>query len=351
MKKSLWAIAALLATGCQEPPPDPTPPPPPAVKVQTVGEIAGMTRGFPGRVRAAERTELSFQVRGRLVELPVRQGDEVKAGALIGRLDDRDFLANVNAARALAEEAAENLKRGEELVERAFISAAELARLRSAAQTTASDLARAEKALEDTRLIAPFDGTVARRHVENFQEVSANQQIVSLQDSSTIEIVVSAPENIVAQRQSGNEVTLKAEFDSLPGRAYDATVKEFVTEADTATQTFDFVLTMPRPTDANILPGMTATVYVSVLPGAAGIEAVQVIPASAIFSDSAGQAQVWLVGADNAVTARSVTTGGIRGNDGIEVTRGLATGDVIATAGVQQLREGMIIRPITRVEF
>ena len=68
-----------------------TPPEPPAVKVFTVGEVAGTRRGFPGRVRAAERTELSFRVRGRIVELPVRQGDEIQRGDVIGRLDDRDF--------------------------------------------------------------------------------------------------------------------------------------------------------------------------------------------------------------------------------------------------------------------
>lgn len=351
--RRVFSVAALLGlvVGCG----DPTPAAPvervPTVKVMTVGEVADSRRGFSGRVRAAERVDMSFQVSGRLTELPIKQGQEVAAGDLIGQLDDRDFQSNVRSTRALAEEAAENLQRGLGLIERDFISRAELARLQARADTTSADLARAEKALEDTTLLAPFDGTVARRMVENFQEITANQVVASVQDNTVIEIVASAPERLVARSNDLTTIDTRAVFDSLPGQSYDVSIKEFSTEADPQTQTFEYVLVMPKPADANILPGMTATVYVIALGGVPRNGEGYTVPAAAIFADNTGASHVWVVADDNSVSQRAVTTGDLRGSSEIVITDGLEAGEVIAAAGVHQIRAGMTVRPVTSITY
>ena len=82
---------------------------------------AGM-RQYPGRVRAASRADLSFEVAGKLIELPVKEGQVVEEGELIARLDDRDLSANLKSAQAEADNAAANFARGAKLVKDGFIS-------------------------------------------------------------------------------------------------------------------------------------------------------------------------------------------------------------------------------------
>ncbi len=319
-----------------------------------LGPEGTRSRQFPGSVRAADRVDLAFQVHGPLIELPIKQGETVKKGQLLARLDPRDFQSNVNSAEAQFTEANANYERGKELVKDGFISKSEFDKLKARFDVARADRNIAKKALEDTRLRAPFSGVVARRYVDNFQDVRAKQEIMSLQDISTIEIVVDAPERVVAK--TGGEVTAKlvALFESAPGRQYELELKEFATEADPKTQTFQYVLTMPQPDNSNILPGMTATVLAtrSQAKKASDEPEIYVIPALAVFADEGGRSHVWVVKPETTtVTRRQVTTGDLTGTESIQIVDGLSSGDMIAVAGVTQLREGMKIRPVEKVEF
>ncbi len=323
------------------------------VKVLTLG-VAGAsnTRSFPGSVRAADRVDLSFNVDGPLIKLPVKQGQSVKKGDLIARLDSRDFESQVKAAEARYTETKSNYDRGKGLVKDGFISKIQFDQLKSNFEQAEAELAIKKKALNDTYLKAPFDGTVAKRFVQNFQDVQRKQPIISLQDTDVIEIVVNAPERIVAEARSDpKDVKIAAIFDSLPGKKFDLQVKEFATEADPKTQTFEYVLIMPQPDDANILPGMTATVIVTA-PEFKSQTAVQIVPSIAVFSDEAGKPHVWVINQqDNTAHSRAVTTGNLVGSNQITITEGISNGEMIAVAGVSTLREGMKVRPVDKIEF
>jgi RND family efflux transporter MFP subunit len=317
------------------------------------GDDAARRRELPGTVRAAERVDLAFQTAGKIIELPVKQGQPVKKGDLIARLDDRSFRANVRAAEAQYKEAEANFKRAHQLVAKDFISKTEYENLRARRDTAEADLEKARKALEDTVIRAPFAGVLAKRTVENFQEVQAKQEIGSLQDTSSIEIVVAAPERLVALRGRVANVKLLAVFDTVPGRSFDVTVKEFATVADPTTQTFQYVLMMPQPAGTNILPGMTAIVKVSAdLAGGDTAPSDLVVPAQAVFADAAGTANVWVVDpASNTVQLRQVQTGDLAGGEDIRVVSGLQAGEMIAVAAVTRLRAGMKIRPVDKIEY
>lgn len=345
---------SLLIQACgdrnQAPPPKETIRP---VKTLTLGaaDFRG-TRSFPGKVRAADRVELSFKVDGRLIELPVKQGQSVKKGDLIARLDPRDSESQLKAAEARYNETKSNYERGKDLVKDGFISKVQFDQLKSNFEQADADLAIKKKALDDTYLKAPFDGKVAKRFVQNFQDVRRKEPIVNLQDTDVIEIVVNAPERIVAgASNNARDAHIVAEFESVPGKKFDLQLKEFATEADPKTQTFEYVLIMPQPEDANILPGMTATVLITA-PESKAQSTVQVIPALAVFSDEAGNPHVWVISKDdNTAHSRAVTTGDLVGNDQITITNGISNGDTIAVAGVSTLREGMKVRPVEKIEF
>lgn len=326
------------------------------VKTMVVGGASSdFQRTFTASVRASDRVELAFQVPGKLIELPVKKGENVEQGDLIGRLDPRDYKSNLQSAQAEYDKALANFKRGDELVEKGFISRTDYDRLRARRDVTAAELDKAKKALDDTSLKAPFGGVVAQRFVENFTEVRAKQKIISLQDTSLLELVIYVPEHIVAMMRQGGarDVKLYATFAAIPGEEYPLTIKEFSTQADAKTQTFEYVLTMPRPDGRNILPGMTANVYAA----RTDIDENQMpasvtIPAIAVFADEKSQPHVWIIKQpENTAHARKVATGKLSGTDQIEILDGIKAGELIAIAGVGQLREGMQVRPVDRIEY
>ncbi len=172
---------------------------------------------------------------------------------------------------------------------------------------------------------------------------------MSLQDVSEIEILIDVPELVMARATRGDAKAV-AEFEAVPGQEYELTLKEYSTEADPRTQTYRLVLTMPAPEGVNILPGMTANVHGSKPPGDAGDRFV--IPAIAVFGDESGSSNVWVVDQESmTVRRRKVTTGDLTGTDSIQIVDGLQSDEMIAVSGISQLREGMKIRPVEKIEF
>lgn len=202
----------------------------------------------------------------------------------------------------------------------------------------------AKDQLSYTYLKAPFAGIIARRYVDNYQEVQPKQSIVNLQDITHVEILVDVPENLMAISKEGSGIKIAAEFPTLPGKQYPVTVKEKATDADAATQTYQVVLQMPQPKEIRVLPGMTATVMVT-LPGEEAGEASIVIPAIAVMADPKGQDYVWVVDPEEmTVQKRDVRVGPVVGSADIRILEGLKGGEKIVVAGVTKLQDRMKVR-------
>jgi multidrug efflux system membrane fusion protein len=332
------------------------------VKLMKVsGSLAGETRRLPGTVRASDRADLAFQVAGTLIELPVKEGQKVKKGTLVARLDPRDYETNLRNAEgvlaksqaALAYAIAEHrryvkvketdagavsdsmvaLKQAAEKVERANL------------QSAKASVAAARDQLEYTRLKAPFDGLIAQKYVDNYQEVQAKQAVLSLQNVTDVEVLMDVPELMVAPIRKAKP-HFYAEFAADPSRRFDLEVKEFATQADPATQTYRVVLVMPAPTGIRILPGMTVNVGIEFAEDAeAGTE--MIVPAIAVFADDAGRSQVWVVDPQTRqVHRRAVKTGELTGSDSIRIVSGLNADETIAVSGVSKLSEGQTVRAL-----
>jgi RND family efflux transporter MFP subunit len=347
-------ITALFITGCGEKEQVEKEPLVRPVKTFTIGGEAGtQRRQFPGKVRASNRVDLSFQVSGQIVELPIKEGQEVEQGDLICKLNDKDFRSNVKAAEASFTKSKANLDRANELIKKDFISRRDYDQIVAQHDIDKSELQKARKALKDTTLIAPFSGVIAKQLVQNFQDIRAKQAVVSFQDPSNLEIVVNIPERLVAARKSDGVTNIYARFDAVPEQQFALQIKEYATQADEKTQTFEYVLSMPQPEGINILPGMTATVHAE--KKLADVETQQfgiVIPYAAVFADDSGNSHVWLVDQKtNKVSKRKITTSVLTGTSDVRVTTGLQAGDMIAVTAVNTLREGMEIRPVDKVSF
>lgn len=318
------------------------------VKVLTVEQSRDqLSMSLPGRVRAARRSELSFKVSGPLSKLPIDEGQVVKQGDLVAQILPRDFQTAVDEARARELEAEQQYRRYKELYAKKQVSKADFDRYRAARDVARARLEDAQNALNDTTLVAPFDGVIAKRYVENFEKVQAKEPIAFLHLIEQLEILIDVPELMMARLRSSESVDVSVTFESIPGKDFPLAVKEYSTEADPATQTYQVVLVMRQPGEANILPGMTAKVTASAtVTDQADNGASILIPAIAVLNDAEGKNYVWLLDQDTMTPKKTeVAVSRLEGSNKIMVTDGLQGGEQLIIAGVTQLREGLKVRP------
>ncbi len=322
------------------------------------GDEAAETRRLPARVYASQRAEISFRVGGVIIKLPVKEGDMVEKGQLLAQLDQKDYQTTVNDRQAKFDEAKSNFDRGKELVKDGFISKMDFDRLESNYRTAKANLEQAELDLSYTSLTAPFDGQVAKRYVQNNEEVRRKQEVFALQNTGQLDIKFDVPERLLLSLQDVDEreqrppeerpTVAYARFTS-DGERYPLVYKEVSTRADQQTRTFEATFSLDTPSGITVLPGMTAEVDLDLvaLYGARDFEIL--IPNTAVFADPTGADRklVWVVNLDNMkVASREVETGALVDNR-IRIVSGLNAGESVVGAGVHHLEDGQDVRLFT----
>ena len=326
------------------------------VKTFVVEGGSGNTlRSFPGRVDASKRAELSFRVPGRLQEILVKEGDLVEEGEVLARLDPTDYQLIYEDRKATFDNSKSNFTRAKDLVADGNISRMDYDRMEANFRTASAALSQAEQDLEYTVLKSPFQGRVAERKAEKFEEVLAKQTVFSLQNTSTLDIIIDVPESVVRMVRKMSDLdrsiesnsrvsatSAYAEFQGHSNEKFPLTPKEIATKANSQTQTFRTTFTMESPTDFTVLPGMTTTVVLDLsnLIGSDG-GMVRRVPVRAVQGDAGLQSRVWVLDSDTmTVSAQPVTIGRMSG-DLVEVTEGLNGGEEIVSVGAPYLAEGM----------
>ena len=242
---ALSAAMALLGIGCGEKPQRETPEVVRPVKTLVVG--SGLTGGlnFPGTVRGSERGELSFQVSGPLVELPVDEGDRVSRGTLLARIDPTDYNLAIAEAQATYDQSVSDYRRYQRLYEKEAVPLADVELKRAVRDVSAAKLEQARNNLGYTYLRAPFSGRIGRKYIENFEDVRAKEPVLTLHRIDTVEVTIDVPESLVTRfRGDPTQALAFATFETHPDHALPLTLKEISAEADAATQTYQAAFTM-----------------------------------------------------------------------------------------------------------
>lgn len=307
-------------------------------------------RFFPGKARANLRVELAFSVPGLVEKLNAREGRNVKQGEVLARLDRRDYLSHVEAARARFVQAEKDLARFSALRDQKVV-----AEVKYEAAKTAYDIALAElhlrrKALEDTVLLAPFDGLVVRRYVENHEHVQAKQPVLSFQDVSLAEVVIQVSERQIAQGGVAGLGRLEVCFDADRERWLSASICEYSAESDPITGTYDVVISLVPPPDLEVLPGMTATVRARIpdsLETSPSAQQMTRIPVEALCSGNDGHSYVWVIDPAGGNPLRREVEAVSMCEDCVQIRSGLRAGEYVAVAGLSNLRDDMRVRPMT----
>lgn len=322
------------------------------VKVVRITDQADSVMSFAGDVRARYETTVSFRVAGKLLTRHVDVGDRVHKGQVLARLDQNDYRLAVQDLQAqLASSIAnrdflrDDVTRYRELLAQNVTSPAEFDRHQTA-YTTARERAAALEAqlghavnqLAYTELSADRDAVVTTLEVEKGQVVSAGQAVLKLAQLDEKEIHFDVPEHRLPEltRRQAVDITLWADSKSrLKGH-----IREIASAADPATRTYRVKAALLEDQDTAQL-GMTATVWVS-----SSMPARITVPLSAVFTPQSkpGQPHVWLVDeASGTVRSVPVQVGEPLDGEHIAVT-GLASGQVLVSAGVQRLAEGQVVR-------
>ena len=275
----------------------------------------------------------------------------LEAGATFRRYqrlyeNDNVSKAEYDQRRAARDVAEAEVRTAEESlnIARAGARAEDIEAMKARIRAMEAELARARDQLNDTSLRAPYDGRVAERYVENFEYVRAQEEILSLQDTSTVEIVAQIPESIVARGRREQIPEFLVRFESLPGQQFPAEATEIATEADPVTRTYAVTFQTPQPPEGRVFSGMTAEVL---LRQRIEAESVFTVPVSSIFADEQGAQYVWVLDQQSMTPEKARVRVGDLIGDSAMVLEGLEAGDTVITAGTHAIIEGQQVRLIT----
>ena len=309
-----------------------------------------------GSVEALDDATLSAQASGTVVAL-APLGSTVGAGGTIAQLDPamsrsavQQAQAQVESAQAQFDLAEDNFERNEPLYSDSVISAVEWENVRAQynqaraalAQAKAS-LSQAQEQLRQSRVTAPFTGTVEEHFAELGEQVTPGRQIARVINTSRVKVVAGVPERYAADIEPGTPVMV--DFKAYAGSNVRSEV-DFVGRAiDPQSRTFPVEIQLPNPT-GTFKPEMVAQVYVT----RQEIEEALVVPRSAIVRDEDGDS-VFLVEreGENAVAVKTPVTLGA-GYGGQVVVTNLQAGDEVIVLGQSNLTQGDRVQVMEQFE-
>ncbi len=295
-----------------------------------------------GTVVAWEEMPLGAEVSGlAITDVLVDEGDAVKRGQLLLKLNDTTLRAQlaqqeatIASARASLTEAQANLRRAEDLLPKGHISGQTADARRAAADTAAAQLALAEASraetaarLAQTRIVAPDDGYVSARSAVIGQIVSSGTELFRIVRQGRLELDAEVPEAALASVRPGQIATVSAGGVAPTS----GTVRDVAPSVDTRSRLG--VAHIALPPDSGFRPGMFAQASIALDRD----DALVVPQSSVIYRD--GGAGVFVVGPDMTVRFTQVITGD-RAGAFVEIPKGVKAGDQVALRGAGFLEDG-----------
>ena len=340
------AMSLILLTGCGNKAPEVDQIAP--VIAQPVQAVDGVSAArFPGDIHARYEMPLSFRVSGQLTARYVNPGDLVKKGQALAQLDPADAGNQLAAAKAAFEAAEHRLMfasqqrdRDEAQSKQNLISQLQLEQTQDAyaAALAARDQAKQQFELAQnqshyTTLTADHDGAITSRQAEVGQVLAIGQAVFGFAWSGEREVYLDVPESRIDGIVIGQ--VAKVTLPALPGRNFDAKVREIAPAADPQSRTYLVKLSIDQP--GNVLQiGMTADVALQGGKPSAGIVS---IPATALFHQGERPA-VWVIRpADATLELRPVTVDRYGERD-VLIAGGLKAGERVVMQGVHTLSVG-----------
>jgi RND family efflux transporter MFP subunit len=283
-----------------------------------------------GTVEASVTIRVAPQVAGRILELKADEGQTVKAGDVLARLDDNDLRASVGELEARAKYAGQQFERAGALLNQGWATREKFDQARSEFDAARQAARRAGELLTFMQLRTPSDGQIIRRDGEVGDYIPINQPVFYLARAGVpLRISADVDEEDIPLVKVGQRVLIRS--DAFPSRVFTGTVIEITPKGDPIARSYRVRVELPA--DTALMIGMTAETNIVTLENQDAL----LVPASAV----AGTA-VWVV-RDGKLTRLPVQIG-IKGRDRIEIAAGLANDDLVVIDPPKDLKAGSTVR-------
>jgi membrane fusion protein (multidrug efflux system) len=302
-----------------------------------------------GSLMPLTEATVKAKVAGELVAVTVREGESVKQGQLLARIDPTEVQArvaarqaDVAATRAQLVWAEKNRNQQKALLDKSFISQSAFDNIQSnyevavAKQHAAeAELVVARKSLGDAVLVAPFSGIVSLRHAQPGERVALDAKVVSIVDLSRLQLEASVPPAAIGQVQVGQAMNFRVE--GFGEREFAGRI-ERINPAATAGSRSISVYAVIDNREGLLRGGMFAQGALTL----SSVGGALAVPASAV-REEIGQTFVYAI-EDGLVKRKNVKVGAPDAAGRVQVLEGLAAGDRIVRVNLGSLREGLAAR-------
>jgi len=308
----------------------------------------------PGSVQAVSQATVRAKLSAEVKRVLVREGDRVTAGQQIAEFDTAQLRAQLAERKAQLESSRAQLAMADrtrqanaQLVKQNFISQNAFDTADSAHQVQLAAVATAQAQLELTQLSmtdavvrAPITGTVSKRHIQPGEKVSFDAPLLSIVDLTELEVQAQVPISDVTQIRKG--MPTHVDVEGINGRKFDGRVERINPSAEPGTRTINVYISLSNE-ESLLKAGMFARVLMTVAPE---VE-VPALPLSAVRTEAA-QTFVWLL-ADDKLARRNIVLGKRDERAQlVEVTSGLAPGEVVLATKFDNLKDGLAARVISQ---
>ncbi|WP_292277606.1 efflux RND transporter periplasmic adaptor subunit [Mesorhizobium sp.] len=347
---ALAAVAALKAYGRATPEPAAQTPAPAATLTVSVEKVVPQTVtssvSATGTVAAWQEATIGAEESGlRLTEVLVAEGDHVKAGDVVARLDDLLLKAQLAEQKAAVEQAQATLDsalsaaaRANKLLASNAVSVETAEDKATAVKTGKAGVDQAQAAaerlqaqLDRTTIRAPFDGIVSSKPAVTGSIVQAGTELMKIVRDGRLEVGVLVPEKVLTAISAGQP----ANIVDASGRAFSGSVSQVAETVNATTRLATVYVAVGE--GSGLKPGMFARVTIETAASR------QLTVAERALVWHAGKPAVFVVGDDGKVTERPIVTG-TRQNGRVAIENGLAEGDRVVVAGAGFLNDGNLVR-------
>lgn len=306
-------------------------------------QVVQVTRGpiasslaFNSTLETEATVDLYPQVTGQVHELLVEEGDVVKTGDPLIRIDDRQWRVDADEARVSLAQQENQFSRTESLFERKLVNEQDYEAAKFTLEQMRLRLERAEIQLDYATVRAPFDGVVSEREVQVGARVGPNTKVFSLVSLQDMVARVFVPGRYLPEVAVGQDATLTSDF--LPGREFAAWVKRISPVIDPSSGTFKVTVGVRSP-DRDVVPGLfvRASIVTEERPAAL------LVPKRAIVYEG-GDQFIFTVREGHAT--RLPFDAGFETADTIELRSGLAEGDAVIILGQTGLKDGAPVKVV-----
>ena len=319
-----------------------------AVKIQEINSMQdeNFNIDFPAQISPSQKTVLAFKYAGKIKSINFESGDFVKKGQVIAVIDDTDYKVNLDAfskkyeaAKAVAQNAeqqfarAETLYRGDALAKKDYDNALMQRNVAiSTFKEASAGLQNARNTLNDTKIVAPYDGYIDKKVVDVGTVVPEGGPVVSFISNEITDISVNASVRDIEYIKNAENIVFK---DSGSDKIYGLKIKSIAQNPDSINLTYPVVFTFSELSENDkFLSGQTGTVTIVVKNK--GKEEI-LIPINAVFEDKGSNVYLFK---DGKAIKTPIELGELRETDKISVVKGLKTGDKVIIAGVSKLADG-----------